>query len=81
MRTIPATGCGNFQVGGTPDERQGIIYYKPGSTEYPFTGRGNFNITCSDEPYSKLQPVRSWTIPPPPGLSEPQPQPYSGMTD
>ena len=63
MRTIPATGCQNFQLGGIPDERQGIVYYKKGSTAYPFTPRGTFNITCSDEPYNKLHPKIGWQVP------------------
>lgn len=66
MRTIAATGCHNFQLGGIPDERQGIVYYKKGSTAYPFTARPNYDITCHDEPYNKLQPVLSsgWTVKP-----------------
>ena len=63
MRTIPATGCQNFQPGGIPDERQGIVYYKKGSTEYPFTPRKNISIACSDEPYDKLHPKVGWQVP------------------
>ncbi|KAL8637645.1 MAG: hypothetical protein Q9228_005105 [Teloschistes exilis] len=69
MRTIPASGCSNFPRGSTPDERQGILYYKNGTTEYPETGRGGFNITCSDEPYDKLVPVLPWQVPSPPDPS------------
>ena len=66
MRTIAATGCHNFQLGGIPDERQGIVYYKKNSTAYPFTARGSYSIACSDEPYDKLRPVLSsgWTVKP-----------------
>ena len=66
MRTIAATGCHNFQLGGIPDERQGIVYYKKDSTVYPFTARGSYSIACSDEPYDKLQPIVSsgWTVKP-----------------
>ncbi|KAL8704103.1 MAG: hypothetical protein Q9201_002737 [Fulgogasparrea decipioides] len=63
MRTIPATGCHSFQRGGIPDERQGIVYYKSGSTSYPFTAREKFSIDCNDEPYDKLQPVVPWKVP------------------
>ncbi|KAL8775827.1 MAG: hypothetical protein Q9194_003603, partial [Teloschistes cf. exilis] len=69
MRTIPASGCSNFPRGSTPDERQGILYYKNGTTEYPETDRGGFNITCSDEPYDKLVPVLPWQVPSPPDPS------------
>ncbi|KAL8731715.1 MAG: hypothetical protein Q9181_004204 [Wetmoreana brouardii] len=65
MRTIPAIGCQNFQRGGIPDERQGIVYYKRGSTSYPLTEREKFSIDCSDEPYEKLQPVLPWKVPVP----------------
>lgn len=63
MRTIPALGCQNFQLGGVPDERQGIVYYKKGSTDYPFTPRGGFGLNCSDEPYNKLHPKIGWQVP------------------
>ena len=62
MRTIPATGCSTFQLGGIPDERQGIVYYKEGSTDYPTTPRGTFSVACSDEPFSNLQPVIPWKV-------------------
>ncbi|KAL8649405.1 MAG: hypothetical protein Q9210_004422 [Variospora velana] len=65
MRTISATGCSNFQLGGVPDERQGILYYKKGSTEYPSTPRASFSIACRDEPFNQLQPVLPWNIPKP----------------
>lgn len=63
MRTIPATGCQNFQPGGIPDSRQGIVYYKKGSTAYPFTPQATFNITCTDEPYNQLHPKVAWQVP------------------
>ncbi|KAI4200170.1 MAG: hypothetical protein LQ350_004131 [Teloschistes chrysophthalmus] len=68
MRTIPASGCSNFPIGGIPDERQGILYYKNGSTEYPETNRGGFSTACTDEPYDKLVPVVPWQVPQPPTL-------------
>ncbi|KAL8662030.1 MAG: hypothetical protein Q9202_005084 [Teloschistes flavicans] len=68
MRTIPASGCSNFPVGAAPDERQGILYYKKGSTGYPETNRGKFNINCTDEPYQKLVPIVPWQVPKPANL-------------
>ncbi|KAI4110559.1 MAG: hypothetical protein LQ345_006970 [Seirophora villosa] len=65
MRTIPATGCSNFQLGGIPDERQGILYYKKDSTEYPSTPRAPFSIACRDESFNQLQPVLPWKVPKP----------------
>ncbi|KAI4287115.1 MAG: hypothetical protein L6R35_003630 [Caloplaca aegaea] len=65
MRTIPATNCSNFRLGGIPDERQGILYYKKGSAEYPSTARASFSIACRDEPFNQLQPVLPWNIPKP----------------
>ncbi|KAI4091883.1 MAG: hypothetical protein LQ344_003840 [Seirophora lacunosa] len=62
MRTIPATGCSNFQLGGIPDERQGILYYKKDSTEYPSTPRAPFSIACRDESFNQLQPVLPWKV-------------------
>ncbi|KAL9582234.1 MAG: hypothetical protein Q9212_003409 [Teloschistes hypoglaucus] len=70
MRTIPASGCSNFPIGGIPDERQGILYYKKGSTEYPETNRGGFDIACRDEPFDKLVPVVPWQVPKPPTLGQ-----------
>ena len=71
MRTIPATGCQTFQLGGIPDERQGIVYYKKGSTAYPFTARGGYSIACSDEPYDKLRPFVPWQVAKPSNPSTP----------
>lgn len=68
MRTIPASGCSNYPVGAAPDERQGILYYKKGSTGYPHTNRGGFNINCTDEPYQKLVPIVPWQVPQPANL-------------
>lgn len=61
MRTIPATGCAVFELGGTPDERQGIVYYAPNSTAYPTTPRSdNIPLACRDEPFPSLVPVVPW---------------------
>ncbi|KAL8709877.1 MAG: hypothetical protein Q9220_005493 [cf. Caloplaca sp. 1 TL-2023] len=65
MRTIPAPGCANFQPAGVPDERQGIVYYKKGSTAYPFTQNGTYDVNCRDEPYVKLRPIIPWQVPAP----------------
>ncbi|KAL8952388.1 MAG: hypothetical protein Q9222_001697 [Ikaeria aurantiellina] len=65
MRTIPSPGCANFQPAGVPDERQGIVYYKKGSTAYPFTKNSTFDINCRDEPYDKLRPIVPWQVPAP----------------
>ncbi|KAI9699786.1 MAG: hypothetical protein M1836_002821 [Candelina mexicana] len=62
IRTIPAEGCFSFELGGLPDERQGIIYYNRHSDAYPTTARTFTDLTCKDEPYDKLIPVVNWTV-------------------
>ncbi|KAI9719092.1 MAG: hypothetical protein M1812_003722 [Candelaria pacifica] len=62
IRTIPAVNCASFELGGLPDERQGIVYYDPISKAYPTTPRTFTDLDCSDEPYDKLVPVLPWTI-------------------
>ena len=64
MRTIPAVGCQTFELGGIPDERQGIVYYEKDSDAYPTTPRKNISLACSDEPYDKLVPFIPWTVKP-----------------
>lgn len=64
IRTIPAAGCSGFINGGTPDERQGIIWYG-GSNLIPTTQRNNYSgysLACRDEPYDKLVPIVPWTV-------------------
>lgn len=65
MRTIPAINCQNFELGGIPDERQGIVYYGDKRTAYPTTPRGPFSIACRDEDPALLKPVLKWTVPKP----------------
>ncbi len=67
MRTIPSEGCHNFQDGGIPNGREGIVYYKQGSTAYPLTAPGNYSHACRDEPFEKLRPVlaEGWVVPKP----------------
>jgi hypothetical protein len=63
MRTIPADRCSAFELGGIPDERQGIVYYEKGSEAYPTTPRASsIPLNCSDEPFSSLVPVLPWTV-------------------
>lgn len=63
MRTIPAEKCNAFEVGGVPDERQGIVYYEKGSKKYPMTPRASgISLSCRDEPFSNLVPVLPWTV-------------------
>ena len=62
IRTIPAINCSNFLLGGTPDERQGILYYHNDTSAVPTGERGNFSIACRDEPYEKLVPWLPWNI-------------------
>ena len=62
MRTIPATGCSSFELGGTPDERQGIVYYKEHSHVFPTTPRKDISLACRDEPYEKLVPILPWKV-------------------
>ncbi|KAL8929073.1 MAG: hypothetical protein Q9172_000616 [Xanthocarpia lactea] len=73
MRTIPSPGCESFQEGGTPNGRQGIVYYKQGSTAYPLTAPGNYSLACRDEPFEKLRPVlaEGWVVPKPGPLDQP----------
>ena len=77
MRTIPATDCSNFQLGGIPDERQGIVHYKENSTAYPFTARGGYSIACRDEPFDKLRPFVPWQVAPPSNPSKPKRMPVT----
>ncbi|MCJ1267361.1 hypothetical protein MMC22_007246 [Lobaria immixta] len=63
IRTIPATGCSGFPLGGAPDERQGIIFYGKDKKLLPTTQRNpGLNLNCSDEPYEKLVPIIPWTV-------------------
>jgi len=63
MRTIPANNCSTFELGGIPDERQGIVYYEKGSKAYPTTPRApSIPLDCRDEPFPSLVPVLPWTV-------------------
>lgn len=62
IRTIPAKDCSNFELGGVPDERQGILYYGKHRSAYPTTPRGNFSIDCRDEDPKKLSPILPWRV-------------------
>ena len=63
MRTIPANRCSAFELGGIPDERQGIVYYEKVSKTYPTTPRApSIPLDCRDEPFPSLVPVLPWTI-------------------
>lgn len=70
IRTIPATNCSNFELGGIPDERQGVVYYGEETQDYPTTARGPYSIACRDENPANLVPVFKWTVPPPTAFSE-----------
>lgn len=71
IRTIPATACSSFELGGIPDERQGIVYYGEETQDYPTTPRGLYSIACRDENPANLVPVVNWTVPPPKVFGEP----------
>ena len=62
IRTIPATGCAKFELGGIPDERQGIIYYGNDTGKFPTTARKDISLACRDEPWDKLRPILPWTV-------------------
>lgn len=61
IRTIAADGCHKFMLGGTPDERQGILLYGNNTnTVTPTTGRRNFSLLCRDE--ENLKPWKKWFV-------------------
>ena len=71
IRTIPADGCANFELGGTPDERQGILYYQANDTAFPTTARSaDFSLQCRDEDITQLKPIVPWTVPRPTNARE-----------
>ena len=61
---IAAAGCQSYELGNTPDERQGILRYDWNSAAMPVTWRdaSNADITCSDREYAKLEPVLPWSV-------------------
>lgn len=60
IRTVLSTpGCGAIEQ---KTEIVGIVRYNPKNTADATTKRGNYTITCSDEPYDRLFPVVPWII-------------------
>lgn len=88
IRTIPATDCHHFMLGGTPDERQGILTYHNDSiisshndSLIPRTERGSFPIACRDELYNSLVPYLPWNITLDPGYNESLKDPFEVGTE
>ena len=48
--------------GGRPDERQGILSYRPNSMVIPTTERAEVDTRCRDEPFERLRPYLYWNI-------------------
>ncbi|MCJ1242266.1 hypothetical protein MMC14_010273 [Varicellaria rhodocarpa] len=62
IRTIPADGCSEFELGDMPDERQGMLYYDHVTDAVPTTVRAGFSLRCRDEPFASLTPVLPWAV-------------------
>ncbi|KAF2201219.1 hypothetical protein GQ43DRAFT_471972 [Delitschia confertaspora ATCC 74209] len=70
IRTVPATGCQGFRTQYTVENSTtGIIRYDPLSTSDPTSKPNQFDIKCSDETYSSLEPILPWTVPEPVEIS------------
>ncbi|CAG8960632.1 hypothetical protein HYFRA_00013510 [Hymenoscyphus fraxineus] len=62
IRTVVPPGCSGFPQGSPPEEKNGILNYEGSDIKLPETAKGNFDETCSDEPYDKLIPIVPWQI-------------------
>ena len=76
IRTIAAKNCESFVIGGTPDERQGILWYHNDTKAVPTSARLDFSLDCHDEPYKNLVPIIPWTVGPNGDSSSPKDNPF-----